>query len=66
MQQYLDDIEHGWGTPQSKTMAMRVPSITGDRNTVERIAAYYCAAARPGAAAALALCEGGEGEMPHN
>jgi pimeloyl-ACP methyl ester carboxylesterase len=29
LQQVLDDIEHNWGTPQSKAMAMRAPSIAG-------------------------------------
>jgi class 3 adenylate cyclase len=53
LQQVLDDIEHNWGTAQSKNMAMRAPSIGGDRNTAERIAAYYRAAASPGAAAAI-------------
>jgi pimeloyl-ACP methyl ester carboxylesterase len=52
-QRVLDDIEHCWGTPQSISIATRVPSIAGDRHTVERIAAYYRAAASPGAAAAI-------------
>jgi class 3 adenylate cyclase len=52
-QHVLDDIEHCWGTPQSISIATRVPSIAGDRHTVERIAAYYRAAASPGAAAAI-------------
>jgi pimeloyl-ACP methyl ester carboxylesterase len=51
-QRVLDDIEHNWGAPQSLSMAMRVPSVAGDRNAAERIAAYYRAAASPGAAAA--------------
>ena len=53
LQQVLDDIEHNWGTPQSLSMAMRAPSIAGDRNTAERLSAYYRAAASPGAAAAI-------------
>jgi pimeloyl-ACP methyl ester carboxylesterase len=53
LQQVLDDIEHNWGTAQSKNMAMRAPSIGGARNTAQRIAAYYRAAASPGAAAAI-------------
>jgi class 3 adenylate cyclase len=53
LQQVLDDIEHNWGTPESTTMTTRAPSIGGDRNTAEPIAAYYRAAASPGAAAAI-------------
>jgi class 3 adenylate cyclase len=53
LQQVLDDIEYNWGTPESTTMTTRAPSIGGDRNTAERIAAYYRAAASPGAAAAI-------------
>jgi class 3 adenylate cyclase len=49
----LDDIEHCWGTPQSLSMAMRVPSVAGDQRAAERIASYYRAAASPGAAAAI-------------
>jgi class 3 adenylate cyclase len=49
----LDDIEHCWGTPQSLSMAMRTPSVAGDRFAAERIASYYRAAASPGAAAAI-------------
>ena len=49
----LDDIEHSWGTPQSLSMAMRVPSVAGDQRAAERIASYYRAAASPGAAAAI-------------
>jgi class 3 adenylate cyclase len=49
----LDDIEHCWGTPQSLSMAMRAPSVAGDRFAAERIASYYRAAASPGAAAAI-------------
>jgi hypothetical protein len=52
-QRVLDDIEHNWGAPQSLSMAMRVPSVASDRNAAERIAAYYRAAASPGAAAAI-------------
>ena len=53
LQRELDDIEHNWGAPQSLSMAMRVPSVAGDRNAAEHIAAYYRAAASPGAAAAI-------------
>ena len=53
LQRVLDDIEHNWGTPQSLSTAMWAPSIAGDRNAVERTAAYYRAAASPGAAAAI-------------
>ena len=49
----VDDIEHDWGTRQSLSTAMWAPSIAGDRNAVERTAAYYRAAASPGAAAAI-------------
>ena len=52
-QRVLDDIEHNWGSPQSLSMAMWVPSVAGDQHTAERIAAYYRAAASPGAAAAI-------------
>jgi pimeloyl-ACP methyl ester carboxylesterase/class 3 adenylate cyclase len=53
LQRVLDDIEHNWGSPQSLSTAMWAPSIAGDRNAVERTAAYYRAAASPGAAAAI-------------
>src|SRR5215475_5708017 len=33
----LDDIEHNWGTPQSKLITMRVPSVADDLRTIERI-----------------------------
>ena len=49
----LDDIEHNWGTPQSKVITMRVPSVVDDLRTIERIASHYRAAASPGAAAAI-------------
>jgi pimeloyl-ACP methyl ester carboxylesterase len=49
----LDDIEHNWGTPQSKVITMRVPSVADDLRTIERIASHYRAAASPGAAAAI-------------
>ena len=52
-QRVLDDIEHDWGTPQALSIAMRVPSLAGDRQAAERIASYYRAAASPGAAAAI-------------
>jgi class 3 adenylate cyclase len=49
----LDDIEHNWGTPQSKVITMRVPGVTDDLRAIERIASHYRAAASPGAAAAI-------------
>jgi class 3 adenylate cyclase len=49
----LDDIEHNWGTPQSKVITMRVPSVADDLRAIERIASHYRAAASPGAAAAI-------------
>jgi class 3 adenylate cyclase len=49
----LDDIEQRWGTPLSKSIAMRVPSVAGDPHAVQRVASYYRAAASPGAAAAI-------------
>jgi class 3 adenylate cyclase len=49
----FDDIERNWGTPQSQVLATRTPSVAGDRNTAERIASYFRAAASPGAAAAV-------------
>jgi class 3 adenylate cyclase len=52
-QRVLDDIEHNWGAAQSLSMAMRAPSVADDRIAAERIAAYYRAAASPGAAAAI-------------
>jgi class 3 adenylate cyclase len=52
-QTVLDDIEGDWGTPQSKSLAMRAPSIFGDSRAVERAASYYRAAASPGAAVAI-------------
>jgi class 3 adenylate cyclase len=52
-QTVLDDIEHHWGTPQSTSIATRVPSVARDKNFVERMATYFRAAASPGAAAAI-------------
>ena len=52
-QHVLDDIEHSWGSPQALSIAMRVPSLAGDRHAAERIASYYRASASPGAAAAI-------------
>jgi class 3 adenylate cyclase len=49
----LDDIEQCWGTPLSKIIATRVPSVANDPKAVARIASYYRAAASPGAAAAI-------------
>jgi class 3 adenylate cyclase len=52
-QRVFNDIEHNWGSSQSLSVAMRVPSVVGDRSAAERIASYYRAAASPGAAAAI-------------
>jgi class 3 adenylate cyclase len=52
-QRVFNDMEHNWGSTQSLSVAMRVPSVAGDRSAAERIAAYYRAAASPGAAAAI-------------
>jgi len=52
-QAVLDDIEQHWGSPQSLSIAMRAPSLAGDRHAAERIASYYRAAASPGAAGAI-------------
>jgi len=52
-QDVLDDIEQRWGTPDAKSIAMRLQSAADDRENAERIASYFRASASPGAAAAI-------------
>jgi len=49
----LDDIDQHWGTPQSKSVRMRAPSVADDPHYAERVASWYRASASPGAAAAI-------------
>jgi class 3 adenylate cyclase len=51
-QQVLDDIEHNWGTTQSLSVGMNMPSA-GDQVLAERTASYFRASASPGAAGAI-------------
>lgn len=52
-QEVLDDIEQHWGSPDAKSIAMRLRSADSDREAAERVAAYFRASASPGAAAAI-------------
>jgi pimeloyl-ACP methyl ester carboxylesterase len=36
-QRVFNDMEHNWGSPQSLSVAMRVPSVAGDRSAAERM-----------------------------
>jgi class 3 adenylate cyclase/pimeloyl-ACP methyl ester carboxylesterase len=49
----LGNIEHNWGTPQGTSVAMWAPSLMKNPEAAERMAAYFRAAASPGAAAAI-------------
>jgi class 3 adenylate cyclase len=51
-QQVLDDIEHNWGTTQSLSIGMNVPSA-GNQVLAEHMASYFRASASPGAAGAI-------------
>jgi pimeloyl-ACP methyl ester carboxylesterase len=52
-QRVLDDIDLKWGSPQSLAIGMRTAGSGDDALRAERVAAYYRAAASPGAAAAI-------------
>jgi hypothetical protein len=52
-QRVLDDIDLNWGTPRSLAIGMRTAGSGDDTLRAERVAAYYRAAASPGAAAAI-------------
>lgn len=49
----LDDIERRWGSPQAEVVSMRSPSAADNSQRAENMAAYFRAAASPGAAAAI-------------
>ena len=49
----LGNIERAWGTPQGINIGMWAPSIAGDEQRVSATAAYFRAAASPGAALAV-------------
>jgi pimeloyl-ACP methyl ester carboxylesterase len=50
---FLDDIEHHWGTTDAMSLLMWAPSLTGNRQALEQIAAYFRASASPGAASSI-------------
>jgi len=52
-QRVLEDIDKNWGAPQSLAIGMRTAGTSDDGPRAERVAAYYRAAASPGAAAAI-------------
>ena len=52
-QRVLEDIDKNWGAPQSLAIGMRTAGTSDDTLRAERVAAYYRAAASPGAAAAI-------------
>jgi pimeloyl-ACP methyl ester carboxylesterase len=49
----LGNIERAWGTPEGIDIAMWAPSISGDAQRAAAAAAYFRAAASPGAALAV-------------
>ena len=49
----LSRIERHWGTPDGLDVNLWAPSIANDRSAIEGAAAYYRAAASPGAALAV-------------
>jgi class 3 adenylate cyclase/pimeloyl-ACP methyl ester carboxylesterase len=49
----LGNIEHNWGTPQGRSIAMWAPSLLDKPDAAARLASYFRAAASPGAAAAI-------------
>jgi class 3 adenylate cyclase/alpha-beta hydrolase superfamily lysophospholipase len=52
-QQVLDRMERHWGTPQGINVAMWAPSLAHDTHAADRLAAYFRAAASPGAALSI-------------
>ena len=52
-QDVLEDIEQHWGTPDARSISMRLPSAGEDRDTADRMASYFRASASPGAASAI-------------
>ncbi|MBB4259909.1 MULTISPECIES: adenylate/guanylate cyclase domain-containing protein [unclassified Bradyrhizobium] len=50
---FLDDIEHHWGTTDAMSLLMWAPSLAGDTQALEQVAAYFRASASPGAASAI-------------
>ena len=50
---FLDDVEHHWGTADAMSLLMWAPSLAGNRQALEQIAAYFRASASPGAASAV-------------
>ena len=52
-QQVLDGMERHWGTPQGINIAMWAPSLAHDTHAADRLAAYFRAAASPGAALSI-------------
>ena len=49
----LGNIERAWGTPEGINLAMWAPSVAGDEQRAAATAAYFRAAASPGAALAV-------------
>jgi pimeloyl-ACP methyl ester carboxylesterase len=47
------NIEQHWGAPQGRDLTIWAPSIVDDRSLTESVAAYFRAAASPGAALAV-------------
>jgi pimeloyl-ACP methyl ester carboxylesterase len=50
---FLGDIEHHWGTADAMSLLMWAPSLAGNRQALEQIAAYFRASASPGAASSV-------------
>jgi len=52
-EQVLDNYERRWGTSEGVEVALRAPSLMGNPEAETRMAAYYRAAASPGAVVAI-------------
>ncbi|MCA6117239.1 adenylate/guanylate cyclase domain-containing protein [Bradyrhizobium sp. WSM 1738] len=50
---FLDDIERHWGSADAMSLLMWAPSLAGNKQALEQIAAYFRASASPGAASAI-------------
>lgn len=50
---FFENVEKHWGTPDGVDLNMWAPSIAHDQHVAERMAAYFRAAASPGAARAV-------------
>ena len=50
---FFENVENYWGTPRGLDLTQWAPSIAHDERQVNRIAAYFRAAASPGAARAV-------------